>query len=411
MSKLYPRYCKQRIDAALTDTPVVFISGPRQCGKTTLVKEFQQEEWAYFTFDDLTQLELAKHDPVSFVRSLTATHTILDEIHRVPELFLALKQTVDEDRRPGRFLLTGSANALTLPTVSDSLAGRMEVLSLLPLAECEIQKIPSTFLNKVLAGIMPTARQTRIRPMLIEKILRGGFPEPMQRQNPVRQHAWYLQYIQRIIQKDVKDLGQIEHLTEMPKLVQLLSQQVGKLTNYSELAGRIGLSRVTTIKYTSLLEQLYLFETLPAWHRNENKRLIKTPKVHIVDTGLLCALRRINQAKIMSDLNLLGSLVENYIFCELKRLSTWQEEPLSFYHYRDKDKAEVDIVLETLSGAVIGIEVKASATLSISDFDGLKKLKQNAGSDFLMGILLYDGDHSTAFEENIYAVPLSSVWE
>lgn len=407
---MYPRYAKHKVTAALQDTPVVIIAGPRQCGKTTLAKEICQTNWQYLTLDDPTQLDFAKHDPVGFIRHLSARHVIIDEVQRAPELFIAIKQAVDENRQPGRFLLTGSANALLLPSLAEALTGRLEIITLLPLATVEIQQCSATFLPKILAGEVPTSQQTRIRETLIEKIIAGGFPEPLARNDPARRTAWHLQYINTLIQKDVTEMGKLEHLHVMPKLVQLLAQQVGQLTNHTELAGRIGLSRQTMLRYATLLEQLYVFESLPAWHRNEHKRLIKTPKIHIVDSGLLCALKRITAAKLQLTPQHLGTLVESYVICELKRLASWLDEPLYFYHYRDKDKTEVDLVLETLTGEVFGIEIKATATLKNQDFRGLERLQKLAGDGFVKGLLLYDGDHATAFNEQIYAIPLGAIW-
>lgn len=408
---MYKRSVKEKVITALKDTPAIMVVGPRQCGKTTLVKQISKENWHYITLDDVNQLRFAKEDPVGFIRNLTAKHVVIDEIQRVPELFLPIKQSIDENRLPGRFLLTGSANALVLPQVADSLAGRLEVVSLLPLAACEINSMPSTFLMKILTGKAPESRQVRIRNELISKIVMGGFPEALLRKEDTRRATWFNQYILSIVQKDMKDLGQIEHLDVMPKLIQVMCNQVGNLINYTEVGNILGLSRPTVGKYLLLLEQLFLFQELPAWHRNENKRLVKTPKMHIVDSGLLCALRRINEEKINRDPSLLGGLLENYILCELCRLASWYDEPLYFYHYRDKDQYEVDIVIETMSGDVIGIEVKAGATVRTQDFQGLERLRKLAGDNFKMGVVLYDGDHTNVWDKSIFSAPIGSIWE
>lgn len=408
---MYPRYCQSKLTSALADTPVVIVAGPRQCGKTTLVKSMQGNNWRYITLDDLTQLENAKRDPVGFIRHLNDKHIIIDEAQRVPELFLAIKQSVDEHRQPGRFLLTGSANAMLLPTLADSLAGRSEVISLLPLSECEIKGIRSTFFDKILSAKPLETSQTRVREQLIQKILTGGFPEALSREDDGRRAVWHTQYINHIIQKDMRDLGQIEHLEVMPRLISAVCQQVGQLVNYTQLAGRIGLPRTTMVRYLKLLEQLFIFEDLPAWHCNESKRIVKTPKAHIVDTGLLSALRRVNLKKMTEDPELLGALVESYVVCELKRLASFYLEPLYFYHYRDKDKVEVDLVIETMSGEVIGIEIKSSATVRRKDFQGLERLRNIVGENFLMGVLLYDGDHTNCYDSQIYSAPIGVIWE
>lgn len=408
---MYTRYCEPKILAALNDTPVVIISGPRQSGKTTLAKQIQLENSTYITLDDITQYDAAQRDPIGFIRNIDSKRVIIDEVQRVPELFLAIKQSVDENRIPGKYLLTGSSNALMLPKLSDSLAGRMEIINLLPLTTCEIEARKSTFLDKILSGEIPAATTTRIRDALIEKIVAGGFPEPFARKDQSRRVVWYQQYINSIIQKDLQDIAKIEHIEVMPKVVRLLATQVGQLTNYTEIANKIGITRQTITNYIKLLEQLYLFEALPAWHKNESKRLVKTPKMHIVDSGLLCALRRLSKEKISNNFHIFGSLLESYVVNEIKRISTWHDEPIEFSHYRDKDKVEVDLIIETYAGDVIAIEIKASATVTHSDFLGLRKLQNIAGKQFLMGIILYDGDHSTQHGENLYSVPLGCLWE
>jgi hypothetical protein len=407
---MYNRYAAAQIQAAMQDTPVVMIAGPRQCGKTTLAKQLTNSNWTYITFDDLTQLQLAKHDPVGFIQHLASPHSVLDEIQRVPELFLSIKQSVDERREPGRFLLTGSANVLLMPQVADSLAGRVEIIPLLPLSECEIRGVVPTFLSQLLQGKVPTTSEIRIRSLLIEKIIAGGFPEPLSRPLLARKHVWYQQYLSSLIQKDMREISHIEHLNAVTQFLQLLAGQIGQITNYSELGAKIGLSRQTVARYFNWLERLYLIENLPAWHRNHHKRLIKSPKVHFIDTGLLCALRRITPSQLTNDPHLLGPCLENYIFCELKKQASWLDEPLYFFHYRDKDKVEVDFVLQKSDGQIMGIEVKAGATINASSFQGLKRLQEISGNDFLIGILLYDGDHTIAFDDKIYAVPISAIW-
>lgn len=408
---MYRRYCEKKVESALADTPVVIISGPRQSGKTTLAKQIQNHDCIYITLDDITQYDAAKRDPIGFIRNLNTKRTIIDEIQRVPELFLAIKQSVDENRIPGRFLLTGSSNAMMLPKLSDSLAGRIEVINLLPLTTCEIDGVASTFFEKIFNGIAPTSRLTRIRKQLQNKILSGGFPEPLARKTQERRFVWFQQYINSIIQKDMRDLGKIEHIDVMPKLVRLLANQVGQLVNYTEIANKIGIARQTVSQYVSLLEQLYIFEHIPAWHKNENKRLVKTPKAHIVDTGLLCSLRRITNERILNDNQLFGHLLESYVINEIKRLATWQDDSIEYSYYRDKDKVEIDLILENYEGNFIAIEIKASATITSADFQGLRKFQNIVGKQFAMGIILYDGDHMTQHSDKLYSVPIGCLWE
>lgn len=408
---MYHRLIQKKISAALKDTPAIVLVGPRQCGKTTLVKKMISKAWNFVTLDDVNQRQFAVSDPAGFIAHYAKKRVVIDEVQRAPELFLTIKQAVDAHRVPGRFILTGSANAMMLPAVSDSLAGRMEVISLFPLAECEIQGKSPTFLKKLLSNIAPETRNIKIRDQLISKILSGGFPEALSRKTESRRTAWFHQYILSMIQKDMKDLGDLEHLRIAPRLIQMLSQHSGNLINYASIGEVLGVSRQTVTRYLQLLEQLFLYCALPAWHRNEQKRLIKTQKAYLVDSGLMCALRKINSTKLHHDPQLLGSALENYVLCEVQRLASFYDEPLFFYHFRDKEYNEVDIVIETMSGEVFGIEVKASATLRSDDLKGMKKLKKIAGKSFCAGIVLYDGDHTNIIDGNIFTAPIGTLWE
>lgn len=407
---MYPRYATQNVKEALTDTPVVFVMGPRQVGKTTLVKSLIDDEWEYITLDDQAQLEIAKADPVGFIRNLPPKKIVLDEVQRLPELFISIKQSVDENRQPGRFLLTGSANALFLPRLSDSLAGRMESVRLTPLSECEIQGHPPTFLNTMLSQEAPQAKQTRLRDHLLQRIVTGCYPEPLQRSNERRSTAWYQQYISTLIQRDIQDLTHIDHPELMTKLLKLTAFYAGKLINITDLSNKVGLDRPTIKKYLALLEQLFLVEQLPAWHSNEYKRLIKTPKMHSIDTGMMCAIRGLTKERLVQHPADFGLLLESFVYNELRKQATWLDEPLHFFHYRDKDKVEVDIIIENGIGDCFAVEVKAAATLNAKDFAGLKRFQNVAGKRFKLGILLYDGDHTTAFGDRLFAVPIGALW-
>lgn len=406
----FKRYAAEKIKNALEDTPIVFVMGPRQSGKTTLVKSMTPRGWDYLTLDDPSQLAIASADPMGFIKNLAAKPTIIDEIQRLPEILIGIKQVVDEKRDPGRFLLTGSANALVLPKVADSLAGRIEAIRLNPLSECEIQRTKPSFLQKLLSKIAPTTKEIRIRNYLLNRLVTGCFPEPLQRKSEQRVQTWYKQYIQSLIQKDLKDISNIDHPEKMQKLLKLAAFYSGKLLNFSELGDHINLDRLTAKKYLQLLEQLFLVEQLPAWHSNEYKRLVKTSKLHLSDTGLMCATRDITSDYLKNNPNELGFLLETFVFNELKKQAGWLNEDVYFYHYRDKDKKEVDFIIENARGDCFAIEVKAAATINPSDFSGLDRFKEVAGKQFKFGILLYDGDHTSAFREDIFAVPLAALW-
>ena len=407
---MFPRFAANRVKTALADTPVVFLMGPRQCGKTTLIKSLIDDTWKYITLDDQAQCEIARVDPVGFVRNLPPERIALDEVQRVPELFVSIKQAVDEDRRPGRFLLTGSANALLLPRLSDSLAGRMESVRLTTLSECEIRGREPAFLSALLQGEAPVARDLRVRDHLLQRLVKGCFPEPVQRASERRSSVWYRQYVDTLIQRDIRDFTHIDHPGSMTGLLKLAAFHTGKLVNLTELGNRLELDRLTVRRYMALLEQLFLVERLPAWHTNEYKRLVKTPKVHAIDTGMTCAVRGLTRKRLLERPTEFGVLLESWVYNELRKQAVRIDEPLSFHHYRDKDKVEVDIIIENASGECFGVEVKAAATLTARDFSGLKRFRSIAGKRCKLGVLLYDGDHTTAFGDGLFAVPIGAIW-
>ena len=238
---MFPRLAANRVKVALADTPVVLVMGPRQCGKTTLVKSIIDDAWEYITLDDRAQFEIARADPVGFVRNLPSGRVALDEVQRVPELFVSIKQVVDEDRTPGRFLLTGSANALLLPRLSDSLAGRMESVPLTTLSECELRHHEPAFLPGLLRRQVPSAQDRRVRDHLLTRVIRGCFPEPVQRATERRSNAWYRQYVNTLIQRDIRDFTHIDHPGAMTELLKLTAIHTGKLVNLTELGNRLEL--------------------------------------------------------------------------------------------------------------------------------------------------------------------------
>lgn len=405
---MYDRFAKTRIQQALDDTRVVLISGPRQSGKTTLATEIAADEIPFFTLDEATVLAAANNDPVGFLRGLD--RAVIDEIQRAPDLLLAIKTEVDRDKTAGRFLLTGSANLMTVPRVADSLAGRMEVVKLLPLSQAEIMGAKSTLIDNAFKGLQPTMEQAVLGDDMIEIVLAGGYPEAITRKKWGRKQDWYQGYVDAIVQRDVRDVAQIEQLAIMPKLLSILAEHSGQLVNYSGMGGAVGLNHVTTQKYLGVFESLFIVHTLQPWFTNKLKRLTKSPKLHFLDSGLLAALRDISPEVVRKDKTSYGAILETFVFSELQKIATWSEQRCLFSHYRDKDKNEVDIVLENRRGEVVGIEVKSSATVSGDDFSGMQKLAEACGDKFIQGLVLYDHDQVVPFAKNMFAAPLSSLW-
>jgi predicted AAA+ superfamily ATPase len=408
---LYPRYAEAPLIEALTDSPVVLIHGPRQCGKTTLARVVgDRMGYAYINFDDEVAGDAAEADPAGFVAELPR-RAILDEVQRVPAIFAALKTSVDRSRVPGRFIMTGSANVLLVPKLADSLAGRMQIQRLYPLAQCELARQVPGFLDALFEGGFKTRQTERLGVQLAERIAAGGYPAALARQTGRRRAAWYRDYLDALIQRDVRDLARISSLDALPRLLALAAAQTARLLNVADLSAPFQLSRPTIRDYVTLLERVFLLETLSPWHSNRLSRLVKTPKLHVGDTGLACALLGIDSAGLLADRPLLGQLLETFVFQELRRQASWHKDPLAFYHFRDKDGSEVDIVMERGARALAGVEVKASATVTAADFRGLRKLREAAGKRFAGGVVLYDGETSASFGDGLHAVPLRSLWE
>lgn len=407
----HPRYLQQQVLDALSDTPVVCILGPRQVGKTTLARQLQPER-TYISFDDATLLSAARYDPVGFVAGLPG-RVILDEVQRVPELLLAIKLSVDNDRSPGRFILTGSANLLLLPGVQESLAGRMEVIYLNPLSEQEKHHSPHSLLATLLAGELKPAISGIQPPVagVADAVVSGGYPEPNTR-NEQRARQWYRQYLNAIVQRDVQHIANIRDGDELLRLLKLIALRTGNLINISNLMQDIGLLRDTIGRYLSVLERLFLIRTLPAWHRNAAKRLIKAPKIHLIDSGLCCALSGLKTADWNQPDNAFGGVLESFVVQQLICQAGWVDNELCFSHYRDKDQLEVDLVIEQ-GDRLWGVEIKKAASVQSKDGRGLARLAEQAGSNWQGGILLYTGTSTLplAHTPNTFAVPMDQLWK
>lgn len=406
--KLFERFSAERVKTALRDTPVVMVNGPRQCGKTTLVRRFVEDDRTYITLDDDTQLEAARGDPAGFMRGIE--RAVIDEVQRAPDLLRAIKRSVDEDRRPGRFLLTGSANVLTLPQVAESLAGRMEVVSLLPLSRAEIRGARPTFLDKAFSSKVAKPLEIMVGADLVNAVLIGGYPEMLTRDDPKRRQAWAREYVDAIVQRDVRDVAEIDKLDQMPRLLRVLAHHSGQLTNFMQTGAQINLDAKTTRRYIGVLEQLFLVRRLEPWFQNRLKRLVKTPKLHFLDAGLLAAVLGATAERIVKDRSIFGPVLETFVLSEIMKQIAWLDGTYAVHHYRDKDQDEVDIVVENDRGALVGLEVKAAATVNAGDFKGLRKLAHASRNRFMLGAVLYDGESTVSFGERLFAAPISCLW-
>ena len=411
---MYKRNIETELYSALADTPVVLLNGARQTGKTTLAREYASTASVpYVTLDDATQLAAARFDAQGFLSGL-GHQVVIDEVQKAPELFPAIKISVDQDRRPGRFLLTGSANVLLLPQISESLAGRMEILTLWPLSQGEIYQTKEQFIERVFSEQLPTFLNPDAfdpRDTILSTILKGAFPEAMQRNAGKRREAWFASYVTALLQRDVRDLSNIDGLTDMPRLLSLLAARVGGLLNMSELSRSSGISNSTLKRYLSLLQATFLFQPLPAWSSNLSKRLIKSPKIHLIDSGLTAYLSGVTRESMSRDPVFFGHLLESFVVNELRKQMGWSNSRTNVYHYRTTTGKEVDILLENAAGRLVGFEVMSSSTVVRKDFSGFDTLSESVGQQFIRGIVLYLGKQAVSFGENYLALPVSALWQ
>ncbi len=405
------RKIKKRLLEAFSDSPVVLLHGARQTGKSTLVKYISENEHPakYLTFDDATVLSAAQSNPYDFI-SIYSENLVIDEVQRVPEIFLAIKNLVDNNRKAGKFIITGSANVLMLPKISESLTGRVEVIKLFPFSQSEINRTEINFIDEVCSNKFNLNNIPQKKNDLIKRVLTGGYPEMLNRKDRQRQNAWFNSYLTTILQRDVRDISNIEKLSELPKLLNIFATRAGTLLNFAELSRSSAIPQTTIKRYATLLEAIFLIYLLPAWSGNLSKRLIKTPKLYLNDTGILSHLIGFEEDKVFADPNSWGRLLENFILMELLKQSTWSKFNLKLYHYRSSSGQEIDFLIERSDGKITAIEVKATSKIAAADFNHIKSFEEENRAKFLRGIIFYTGKESIPFAKNLFALPINSLW-
>lgn len=407
----YHRFLTDKVLSGTKRSPAVLLLGARQSGKSFLMKATAGDRNAhYVTFDNLPTLASAQHDPIGFIRSVPKP-VILDEIQRVPELFLPIKEDIDENRVPGRYTLTGSANPLMVPKLGDSLAGRMLVYELYPLSQGEISGKKERFLESAF-GENPTFNPAIpfTKTELIERIIRGGYPEVQGLQNHEERSEWADGYLSLILQKDIQDLAKIEGLSQLPNLLITLAAQIGSLLDYGNLAKGSSIPTTTLRRYFQLLHSLFIVHTLPAWSRNMTKRLVKSPKVYFVDTVILLQLLNFDKTRLLENPKVLGKASENFVVLELFKQTTWSSKRIQLFHFHTESHNEVDLILEDERGKVVAIEVKSSETIGSEDFKHFRLVKEAVGGDFIRGIVLYAGHQTLSFGPDLIAMPIAALW-
>ncbi len=410
---MYQRYIASPILEALKDTPVILINGARQTGKSTLCRQLVEAggfNGQIMTMDDPTTLSAAQADPLGFLQNLSP-HAIIDEVQRAPELFLSIKKLVDENRKGRRLILTGSADVMTMPQVGDSLAGRIEIHQLWPLSQTEIRGKRSKFLHTLIAANGRFQSHKNNWPDIVAAIRAGGYPEALQRETEGRKAKWFESYIGAVLQKDIRNLANIEGLTQIPNILQLIGTRVGSTINLSDIARLSGVKNTTLQRYMALLEHVFLIMKIPAWTPNKEGQFVKSPKVFLNDTGLLCHVRGESVDSLLANRTTTGAFLENFVVMEIIKQLSWSELFLKPYHFSVQSGAEVDLVLEDRKKQLYGIEIKSTASVGQSDFKGLRRLAEMTGKKFQRGIVLYGGEHMVGgFGENLQAVPISAVW-
>jgi len=406
------RWIYEKLLAALTDTRVVLLNGARQTGKSTLAKGIAEMHAApYLSLDDPTILALAKADPDALVTG-HAGLIVIDEVQHAPELFRAIKRVVDTDTRPGQFFLTGSANVFLLPKLAESLAGRMEILPLDPFSQSELAGKAGNLIDRLFSGkTWGPARRTVNRLDICERMIAGGFPEAVSRRTGERRTAWFRSYIAALLQRDVRDLANIEKLTDLPKLLSFLAARTSGLMNVAEISRVIDIPHTTLQRYLALLEAAFLFRPLPAWSANLGKRLVKSPKIHLLDTGLAAHLRGTTNAKTLSLSPDIGPLLESFVVQEIRKQLTWSRQVAGAWHFRTATGSEVDLLLEAPDSRVVGIEVKAAGSVTQGDLKGLRVLSEALGERFVAGAVLYLGEQVLPLGGAIVALPMSVLWQ
>lgn len=410
LGKILPRRAATAVENALADTRVVLVNGARQCGKSTLVTQISRTRLAEWrSLDQAAIREAARVDPTEFVAG--ADLMVIDEVQRVPELLLAIKATVDEDPRPGRFLLTGSARVLGLRGVLDALPGRMETIELWPLSQGEIEGRPDGFVDALFTqGPELRHESGETRSTYIDRVVRGGFPEAIARRG-ARRERFLDSYVADIVNRDVLQLSEIERGPQMRALIRLVAARSAQVLVESTLARDLGLSHPTVVRYLGLLEEVFLIKRIPAWSRNLSARSVRTPKVAMVDSGIAANLLDLDAGRLRPPASPLGPLLEGFVVMEIARQLSWSQQRVELYHYRTKDGVEVDAILENRRGQVVAIEVKAASTVRPDDFRGIAHIADRLGEDLVVGIVLYTGQQTLSFGPRLRAMPIGAVWE
>lgn len=408
----FKRSIEERILESLRDTPVVVLNGARQVGKSTLVQGLRLPGTSeVLTLDDRSVREAAALDPRAFVRRAVDT-LVIDEAQLEPHLFRAIKAEVDQSRAPGRFLLTGSSRLLEAPEMAESLVGRVECLELWPFSQNEMQRTSGTFVDRVFDSPKSLLRSgAQSRAALVECVCAGGFPEAVARtKSAARRGRWFQSYVDTSVMKVVKELADIERLAELPKLLKLCAARTATELNVASIASDFGIPARTLSGYLARLSTAFFIQLIPAWSTNVSAKVVRKPKLVLVDSGLAAHLLGARPHKLLAIGSALGPLLETFVITELMKQRTWSQYSPTICHFRDRNGAEVDIILEYPDGRIVGIEVKATSSPRSDDFAGLRYLAERLGDRFAYGVLLTAATEALPFGPKLASLPIDAMW-
>lgn len=410
MKPMYHRNVHDLVVEALGDTRIVLVAGARQVGKTTLTRAISSAPHPMrpLTLDDQATRDAATSDPTGFVSGLTGP-TLIDEIQRAPDLLLAIKDDVDRDTRPGRYLLTGSTNLLASKRINDALTGRIETVRLWPLAQTEIHGGSVNVVDALHAAAPPHVTGAPVGRAALQGFLSaGGYPEARLRDGR-RRSRWFENHLATALSRDLRDISDAVKTEAMPGLLRLLASQAANLLSYRAVGARLDLHHQTVKSYVGLLEQMFLVRRLPGWRPGLGAREVQAPKIYIVDTGLMAHLMGAGDERIVSDDQITGKIVENFVAAELIKHAEWAAEAVRLHHYQ-REREDVDLVLEWNDGSIAAIEVKSRATVRRNDWKWVAKLRDQRDSSFRAGVVFYTGEQTIPLGDRLWAVPLSGLW-
>lgn len=410
MAEILPRWQKKSIETAMAERRVLLLTGPRQCGKTTLVRCLDGENTEYRTLDDRISRELADVDPFGFINHEKGM-LIIDEVQKSPDLLPVIKMTVDENTRPGQFLLTGSSNVRKLPGVRESLAGRVAKISLRTLTEGEIRNTGTGFLERAFDQDFKYPWKNYGRDELIQTASRGGYPEAMGLGERARR-GWHLDYVDALLERDLSEIAKIRNHDAMRELLRTLAAWSSRFIDLSAIGGGMSIQRATLESYVNMLETMFLVERVPPWSATDYGRVGKRRKIFMTDSGLLFSVLRWNVDQVRREADCSGKLLESFAFNELASLVDAGRGRYELYHYRDREKREIDFIVTRDDGAILGIEVKASATAQRGDFKHLKWFRDRIAGEKnpFVGIVLYSGKTAGSFGEGLWLLPFGAMW-